>query len=288
MSHLPVMADEVLSFLAVLPGRTYVDATAGEAGHARLIAERGGRVIALDKDPAAVEQSRRVLGADALVLEADFRDLRAALEAAGVARVDGLLLDLGVRSAHLDDAERGFSYRQDGPLDMRLGATGPTLAQLLAEADEETIAEVIYRYGEERLSRRIARAIVSARARAPLARTSELARIVERAYPRRPRGYHPARRTFQALRIWVNDELGALRAVLEQAPAVLEDGGRLVIISFHSLEDRLVKNSLRDSGHWQSLTRKPVTPSRSEQEANPRSRSAKLRAAERLPLEKAA
>lgn len=288
MSHLPVMADEVLTFLAVRPGSTYVDATVGEAGHARLITERGGRLIALDKDPAAVEHARRVLGADALVLEADFRDLRAALDAAGVAQVDGLLLDLGVRSAHLDDPERGFSYRHDGPLDMRLGATGPTLAQLLAESDEQTIADVIYRYGEERLSRRIARAIVGARARGTLARTSDLARIVERAYPRRPRGYHPARRTFQALRIWVNDELGALRAVLEQAPGVLAAGGRLVIISFHSLEDRSVKEALRDRGHWQPLTRKPLTPSRSEQEANPRSRSAKLRAAERLPLEKAA
>jgi 16S rRNA (cytosine1402-N4)-methyltransferase len=282
------MPDEVLSFLAVRPGLTYVDATVGEGGHARLIQDRGGRVIALDKDPAAVLHARRLLGSDALVLEADFRDLRAALDAAGVGRVDGLLLDLGVRSAHLDEPERGFSYRQDGPLDMRLGTTGPTLAERLAESDEQTIADVIYRYGEERLSRRIARAIVEARSRAPLQRTTELAALVERAYPRRSRGYHPARRTFQALRIWVNDELGALRAVLEQAPGVLAAGGRLVIISFHSLEDRIVKNTLRDSPHWLVLTRKPATASPSEQEANPRSRSAKLRAVERAPLEAAA
>ena len=198
-------------------------------------------------------------------------------------RVGGVLFDLGVSSMQLDRAEGGFSYRSDAPLDMRMGEEGPTASDVVNGYPEQRLAEVIFRYGEERHSRRFVRAIVRARQRGPIRSTSELAAIVAGAVPKRRGGAHPARRTFQAIRIEVNGELDELAASLPQAASLLEDGGRLVVIAYHSLEDRIVKRFLRDEGSLRALTRKPVRPSERERVENPRARSAVLRAAERIP-----
>jgi 16S rRNA (cytosine1402-N4)-methyltransferase len=311
--HIPVMPSEVLHLLAPANGEVIVDATLGLAGHTRLIlaATKDVRVIGIEQDPHAVEAARTALGSDAQrvdIARANFSQMKAVLEKRGLVQVNGVLADLGVSSLQLDDAERGFSFRFDAPLDMRMDpdSDAPTAAELLETLDEHEIADIIYRFGEERNSRRIARRIVERRERGqPLRTTAELAELVERA-SRRPRGaekIHPATRTFQALRIAVNRELDILAPFIEDAVSVLVPGGRLVIITFHSLEDRIVKQQFqRLSGKCscppkipkcrcgavkkiEILTKRPLTPSDEEMRINPRSRSAKLRAAKRPTYE---
>ncbi|WP_297858381.1 16S rRNA (cytosine(1402)-N(4))-methyltransferase RsmH [Meiothermus sp.] len=278
VSHTSVLYHEALDWLAVRPGGVYVDATVGGAGHTQGILERGGRVIAFDQDPEAITRAAGLGLANLTLVEANFRELVPELQRRGLRQVDGILADLGVSSFHFDDAQRGFSYQQQGPLDMRMGTGALTAAEVVNSYPEEEIAEILYRYGEEPRSRRIARFIVENR---PITTTTQLAEVIRRATGYREAG-HPARKTFQALRIYVNDELGALEALLRGAEEVLKPGGRLVIISFHSLEDRRVKHFLRDSSVLKPLTKKPITPSESEQRVNPRARSAKLRVAERI------
>ncbi len=284
--HTPVLLQEVLEYLAVRPEGVYIDCTLGFAGHASAIAERlgpEGRLIGLDRDPSALELAReRLAGFGGVELHhAEFSRIG---EFARPGTVDGILADFGVSSMHLDQAHRGFSFQADGPLDMRMNPQGdaPTAAQVVNEADEEDLANLIYELGEERRSRRIARAIVRAR---PLHTTAQLASVVKAAAPQMNGPIHPATRTFQALRIQVNRELDEIEALLKAAPALLKPGGRLVVIAFHSLEDRPAKDALRagrDAGVYDVLTRKPVTAGDEETRRNPRSRSAKLRAAERL------
>lgn len=291
--HAPVLFQEVIDLLRVRPEAAVVDCTLGLAGHAagiaRLLGARG-HLIGFDRDPEALALAQekldevcRELGSQAprvtLIGEA-FSSITRHLQPASV---DGLLADFGVSSLQLDEAGRGFSFMADGPLDMRMDTrSNLTAAQVVNEANERELADLIYEYGEERRSRRIARAIVRGR---PVTTTGQLSRIVTSAAPTMKQAHiHPATRTFQALRIYVNRELDEIRALLEAAPALLKPSGRLVVISFHSLEDRIAKDSLREGarqGIWEILTRKPVTAGEEELERNPRSRSAKLRAAER-------
>ncbi|WP_019588234.1 16S rRNA (cytosine(1402)-N(4))-methyltransferase RsmH [Deinococcus apachensis] len=282
LSHTPVLAAEVVEALAPAPGRLIVDGTLGGAGHTRLLLEAGARVIGIDQDPYALNRARALELPNLTVLEGNYRDMRDLLSDIGVTQVDGVLLDIGVSSFQLDDAERGFSYHTEAPLDMRMSRSGESAADVVNTSPEEELAAIIYEYGEDRHSRRIARAIAQAREKAPIETTVGLADIVKRAYPGFSKGIHPARRTFQALRIHVNDELGALRDGLEAAEALLAPGGRLAVISFHSLEDRIVKRFLRGSATLRPLTKRPVEASEAEQAANPRARSAKLRAAEKV------
>jgi 16S rRNA (cytosine1402-N4)-methyltransferase len=283
VAHVPVLLEEAVDGLAVRPGGLYVDATFGAGGHSRAIAAKGGRVVAFDVDPSA----RVPPGLDAAVqlVHANFAELGPQLDALGIEQVDGVLFDLGVSSMQFDEAERGFSLQADGPLDMRLDPnSGRSAYELLAALDERELADAIFAYGEERASRRIARALVAAREAGQLpATTLAFAALVARAV--RARGYqriHPATRTFQALRIAVNDELGALQHGLAAAIERVRPGGRLVAISFHSLEDRIVKHIFRDDPRLRALTKKPLVPSEAETARNPRARSAKLRVAERL------
>ncbi|GAB5601845.1 16S rRNA (cytosine(1402)-N(4))-methyltransferase RsmH [Thermus sp. FJN-A] len=277
--HTPVLYKEALDLLQVRPGEVYVDATLGGAGHARGILERGGLVLGLDQDPEAVERAR-ALGLPGLkVLKRNFRHLKEALAEAGVDRVAGILADLGVSSFHLDEPSRGFSYQREGPLDMRMGEEGPTAEEVVNRLPLEALYRILRDLGEEKQAYRIAKAIVAAREKRPIRTTTELAEIVRQAVGFRKAG-HPARKTFQALRMYVNEELPALAEFLEQAKEVLAPGGRLVVITFHSLEDRLVKRFLRESG-LKVLTKKPITPSPEEVAQNPRARSAKLRAGEK-------
>ena len=284
------MVAEVLEHLEPSRGGLFIDWTVGLGGHARALLERGAsRLIGLDRDPAAVDAARSVLsgfGDRVDVVHADYRRLNAVLDERGVTNVDGVLADLGLSSMQLDAPGRGFSFRQDAPLDMRMDTTaGPTAAEAIREVDERTLADVIYEFGEERHSRRIARAIVAARAQAPIETTGRLADIVRRAIPRK--GYSridPATRTFQAIRIWVNRELEGLDTFLGDAARRLAADGRMAVITFHSLEDRIVKHTLRalqneDFG-LRIRTKRPVVPGEAEIERNPRARSAKLRAAE--------
>jgi 16S rRNA (cytosine1402-N4)-methyltransferase len=274
----------VADVVALLSGKTVVvDATVGAGGHAEALLDAGVEsVIGIDRDPAAVDVARRRLhrfGTRFRAVVARFSDLSETL--AGTSPVGGVLFDLGVSSMHLDEPTRGFSYRVEGPLDMRMGAEPdrPTAAVVVNTYREEDLARIIFEYGNERHSRRIARAIVRARERAPLSNTRELAAVVASAVPRRRGpGPHPARRTFQALRIEVNGELDELAASLPQAASSLEEGGRLVVISYHSLEDRIVKRFMAGGEPLSPLTRKPIRPSAREIEANPRARSARLRA----------
>jgi len=292
-SHVPVLLKEAIELLRVCPGATVVDCTLGLAGHSSEIARRlgaEGHLIGFDRDPAALELARAKLaevsaelGADAprvTLIGAAFSSIA---EHVKPGSVDAVLADFGVSSLQLDEAERGFSFMADGPLDMRMDTrTGPTAAQVVNEENERELANLIYEYGEERRSRRIARAIVRGR---PLRTTGELARIVSAAAPpMKTDKIHPATRTFQALRIFVNRELGEIKDLLEAAPLLLKPSGRLAVISFHSLEDRIVKDSLREGAHqgiWEILTKKPVIAGEEETDRNPRSRSAKLRAGER-------
>jgi 16S rRNA (cytosine1402-N4)-methyltransferase len=293
--HVSVLAAEVLALLEPAPGAVFVDATCGAGGHTRLIAERvlpGGRVLAIDRDPAMLELARpRLATLPVVFMQAGFDELPDVLAAAGLKEVDGVLADLGVCSDQLDDPARGLSFAKPGPLDMRLNpAEGEPASALLRKLDEKTLADLIYEYGEERFSRRIARRIVEERKRAPLETTEQLAELVRRCVPRPPRSdrrrapIDPATRTFQALRIAVNDEMYALDRFLRLLPQCLRPGGRAAVISFHSLEDRRVKNAFRDKGVWELLTKKPVQAGEEEVRANPRSRSAKLRAARRLAI----
>ena len=296
VSHKPVLVREVLEYLAPRPGAVIVDATAGSGGHSASILPRllpGGRLIAVDRDPNALALARRRLapfGDQVTFVQGDFRTLQTILEDLGLQRVDGILADLGVSSLQLDNAERGFSFSKPGPLDMRMDPSQPLTARLMVnEWSAEDLAQVFRTLGEERLASRIARRIAQARERQEINDTDELARIVAQAYPAPARfgRIHPATRTFQALRMAVNDELGALTALLGSLEGLLNTNGRAVVISFHSLEDRLVKHTyLSGKRHdiWTVLTKKPVRPSPEEVADNPRARSAKLRAVERRPL----
>jgi 16S rRNA (cytosine1402-N4)-methyltransferase len=275
--HDPVMVDEVLRFLG---GRgTVIDMTLGAGGHAEALLESGvERLIGVDRDPEAIELAAARLaryGGRFTAVSARFSDVPAEN------RVDGVLYDLGVSSMQLDRADRGFSYRADGPLDMRMGSGGESAMDLVNNLPEQDLANLIYELGEERGSRRVAAAIVRARLRAPIARTDELARVVAGALGARRGGPHPARRTFQAIRIAVNRELEELDASLPRAADLLAPGGRVVAITYHSLEDRIVKRFLNEREDLDVLTKKPLRPSESERQRNPRSRAAKFRAAEK-------
>jgi 16S rRNA (cytosine1402-N4)-methyltransferase len=285
------MVPEVLALLEPARGGTFVDCTTGLGGHARAVLDAGAtRLIGLDRDPAAVTRAREALtpfGARAEVVHADYRQLGEILDARQVPTVDGVLLDLGVSSMQFDAPGRGFSFSRDEALDMRMDtSSGATAAEMLAIVDEPTLADVIYNFGEERYARRIARAFVAARALAPVDTTGRLADVVRRAVPRR--GYtriDPATRTFQAIRIWVNRELEGLDTFLRDAVRRLAEGGRIAVISFHSLEDRIVKHTFRalqagSSPLVRVLTKRPLVPTDAEVDRNPRARSAKLRAAE--------
>jgi len=263
-----------------------VDATVGAGGHAEALLDSGvDRVVGVDRDPDAIRLASETLarfGPRFVAVVARFSELDAAAARAGVDRAGGVLFDLGVSSMQLDRPERGFSYRSPGPLDMRMGAGELTAGQVVNTYPEEHLARVIFEYGEERHSRRIARAIVRARDRRPLRGSDELAAIVAGAVPRRRGGPHPARRTFQAIRIEVNQELEELAASLPQAVRLLEPRGRLVVIAYHSLEDRTVKRFVASRPDLVPVTKKPVRPSAGEASSNPRARSARLRAAERV------
>lgn len=307
--HIPVLVDEVVRLLNPQPGQTLVDGTVGGGGHALRLGERlqpGGTLIAIDQDPEALEAARvrlQHLSLTIMCVSGNFRKMPELLDAQGVSEVDGILLDLGVSSHQLEAGARGFSFRVDAPLDMRMNPTiGRTAARLLAESDEREIARILWEYGEERWAARIAKRIVERRAREPVATTKQLADLVSATIPKRaqPRDIHPATRTFQALRIAVNDELSALEEALAGGVPRLKPGGRFAVIAYHSLEDRIVKQTFaRLSGRCQCpsglpvcrcgarrtveiITRKPVTPTEAEVRQNPRARSAKLRVAEKI------
>ena len=295
--HLPVMLDEVMAHLAPREGETIVDGTFGAGGYSRAILSSGASVVAIDRDPDAVARARR-LGAEAAnltVVEGRFGALDHYVADLGMARIDGLVLDVGVSSQQLDEAGRGFSFRADGPLDMRMGGEGPSAADIVNRAEPSDLAHLLRTYGEERRAGALARAIVEDR---PFNTTRELAGLCERVVRSSAHSIHPATRTFQALRIAVNDELGELARALIAAERILIAGGRLVVVAFHSLEDRIVKRFLAERGNpvsgsrhmplsqgadpsFEPLMRKAVTASPAEVEANPRARSAKLRAARR-------
>jgi 16S rRNA (cytosine1402-N4)-methyltransferase len=290
--HEPVMVAEVLEHLAPARGGVFVDCTVGYGGHTRAMLDAGAsRVIGLDRDADALRQAAAALASEESRVElvhSDYRRLDEILDARGITDVDGILADLGVSSMQLDEAGRGFSFRRDEPLDMRMDRTsGLTAAEMIRDADERTLADVIYEFGEERHARRIARAIVEARDRSAVDSTGRLAEVARRAVPKK--GYSridPATRTFQAIRIWVNRELEGLDVFLTQAARRLRPGGRMAVIAFHSLEDRIVKHTLRSLQATGDIgltirTKRPVVPSEAEVERNPRARSAKLRVAER-------
>ncbi len=290
--HVSVLPAEVLALLDPRPGQVIVDATLGAGGHARLLAERvavqeGGRVIGLDRDAEMLALAARgLVGLPVTLVQSGFERLRVVLNELGIDTVDAVLADLGICSDQLDDAERGFSFSVNGPLDMRMNpGDGEPASSLLKWMNERELADLIYQFGEERHSRRIARKIVEVRQREPLATTEQLAELVRRCVPRSPKMRHtidPATRVFQALRIAVNDELRSLERLLADLPRCLRPGGRAALISFHSLEDRRVKVAFKDRATWEPLTKKPVTASDEETQNNPRSRSAKLRAAIRV------
>lgn len=306
--HITVLREQAVDGLAVRPDGVYVDCTLGGGGHSELIASRlakGGRLIALDQDDAALEFARQRLKGFAervTFVKSNFRRLREVLRELGLAQVDGVLYDLGVSSPQLDVAERGFSYNADAPLDMRMDrSTSLTAREIVNQWPEAELANVIWEYGEEKFSRRIAREIVLSRERQPIETTGQLVEIIKRAIPAPARrsGPHPAKRTFQALRIAVNDELGAFEESLQQAIELLTPGGRVSVITFHSLEDRICKQLFHDNAKGcicppafpqctcgrkpllRLVTRKPITPTEAELSRNPRARSAKLRVAEK-------
>jgi 16S rRNA (cytosine1402-N4)-methyltransferase len=293
IAHVPVLTAEALQYLQPERGGLFVDCTVGLGGHSKALLEAGAsRLIGVDRDPAALEAARVTLApwADRVELvHADYRALDELLQQRGIELIDGALADLGVSSMQLEGTGRGFSFQRDEPLDMRMDTTaGPTAADLVATTPEHELADAIFAFGEERFSRRIARSIVNARSEEPIVTTGRLAAIVRRAVPRR--GYSridPATRTFQALRIWVNQELEGLDRFLESAAGRLRAGARLVVISFHSLEDRIVKHTFRALAGSREvtlkvLTKRPLVPGENETALNPRARSAKLRAAERI------
>jgi len=313
--HRPVMVDEVLDYLAPGPGKVFIDATVGGGGHAERLAEAAGpdgRVLGIDRDRAALEASARRLGrfgGRVTLVRARFSEIGRAAGEAGLDPCDGILFDLGVSSGQLDPEERGFSFHGEGPLDMRMDPAGggPTAADLVNTLSRAELARIIRDYGEERWAGRIAAFVVRSRENSPIRTADRLVEIIKEAIPARARrsGPHPARRTFQALRIAVNDELAELEKALAQVPGLLKSGGRVVVIAYHSLEDRRVKKFFREAERGcvcppdlpecrcgreptlRVLTRRPVRPSSREVEENPRSRSARLRAAERLRCSRA-
>jgi 16S rRNA (cytosine1402-N4)-methyltransferase len=286
--HVPVMLDEVIAGLSPQPGSILVDGTLGGGGHARALADLvdpSGRVIAFDRDPAAVERAKKLF-ADLPVtpIRASYGATRFELDNLGIPNVQGVLLDLGLSSDQLADPERGFSFSLDGPLDLRFDPSdGTPASDVVNHWSEKELADAIFQYGEERFSRRIARVIVERRRERPIESVREFAELVRRCVPRARHGERidGATRTFQALRIVVNDELGILERALRMLPDCLQPGGRAAVISFHSLEDRLVKNAFREDPRWKNITKKPLRASDAEVHRNPRSRSAKLRVAER-------
>lgn len=289
--HVPVLCDEVIDLLQPRDGGLYVDGTLGLGGHTQAILERSaptGRVIGFEWDAEALARAQERLAPyqDRLrTVQASYADLLAELAALNVERIDGLLVDLGVSSLQLDHAERGFSFRTDAPLDMRMDRRNPvTAASLVARLSAEQLADIFYHYGEERQARRIARFLVEAREAEPVTTTGRLAEIVAAAVPRKfhPPRIHVATRVFQALRIAVNTELDNLVRLLETAPAVLAPGARIAVIAFHSLEDRIVKQAFAGNPAYRVLTRRPIEPQPAETQKNPRARSAKLRVAERV------
>jgi 16S rRNA (cytosine1402-N4)-methyltransferase len=304
--HLPVLRDEVVAALAPRDGAVYVDGTFGGGGYSEaLLAAAECAVIGIDRDPEAIRRGAALKarhGGRLTLIEGRFGEMAEHIQGLGIAAVDGVALDLGVSSPQLDQPERGFSFREDGPLDMRMAASGETAADLVNTLPEKELADLIWRYGEERHARRVARAIGETRGTAHITRTTELADLVRRIVPRSPDGIDPATRTFQALRIAVNDELGELERGLGAAETVLKIGGRLAVVSFHSLEDRAVKTFLaarsgtgagvsrhapadpkrRLGPSFRLLSRRPIRPSEAELQRNARARSARLRAAERL------
>ena len=303
--HTPVLLKSALEHLQPRDGGTYIDATFGAGGYARAILDAADcRVLAIDRDPSAIAGGADLVSAYAgrlMLHQARFSELEEIARQVGLTQVDGVVFDLGVSSMQLDEPERGFSFQADGPLDMRMSREGPTAADLLNTLDEAELADILFHYGEERKARAIARAIVRARSQEPLTRTLQLARIVSQVLGgRKTEGRHPATRTFQALRIAVNDELGEVAAGLACAERLLKPGGRLVVVTFHSLEDRIVKRFFAEragktaqvsrhlprpaqtrAASFRIVNQRPVTPSKEEVAANPRARSAKLRAAER-------
>jgi 16S rRNA (cytosine1402-N4)-methyltransferase len=286
--HVPVMLTEVLAALEPKPGQVIVDGTLGGGGHAEALARRvtpRGQVIGLDRDPSAIAAAGTILsGLPIRLAQANFCDLPEVLPHVGLERVDGILLDLGLSSDQLADTNRGFSFQAEGPLDLRFDPSeGEPAWRLIARLRESTLADLIFELGEERHSRRIARAIVARREKQPIRTAADLAELVRRCYPRgaRRERIDPATRTFQALRIAVNGELKSLEIALRRLPDCLIAGGRLAIISFHSLEDRRVKEAFRTDERLEVLTRKPITPTDEEVQKNPRARSAKLRVAAR-------
>ncbi|MCZ8141202.1 MAG: 16S rRNA (cytosine(1402)-N(4))-methyltransferase RsmH [Acetobacteraceae bacterium] len=310
--HVPVMLAEVLATLGPQDGATYLDATFGGGGYARAILEAapGCTVFAIDRDPDAIARGAALAQAFAgrlHLIEGRFGDMLSLLRDRGIAALDGVVMDLGVSSFQLDQAERGFSFRADGPLDMRMEKSGPSAAELVNSLPERDLADIIFRFGEERFARRIARAIVARRAEAPFTTTADLAALVRRAVPRDPSGIDGATRSFQALRIAVNDELGEVERGIAAAMELLAPGGRLVVVAFHSLEDRIVKQAMaaasgrvgasrhdpaalsgRAKPAFHLLTSRALRPQEAECSANPRARSARLRGIERLALEHAA
>jgi 16S rRNA (cytosine1402-N4)-methyltransferase len=304
LSHIPVLLPEMLTALAPRAGGIYVDGTFGGGGYTRAILDAAPCTVwAIDRDPLAVVRGAALAArypGRLHVIEGGFGQILSLLAAQGVHTLDGVVLDLGLSSYQIDDPQRGFSFRNDGPLDMRMGGTGPTAAELVATLPEGELADILYQFGEERLSRRIARAIVTARANAPITTTGQLADIIRGVVPRTGNGIDPATRSFQALRIAVNDELGEITRVLQDAASLLAPGGRLVVVSFHSLEDRLVKNFFTDAAgatpapsrhdprgltarpapRFRLLMRKAGRPGDEEVARNPRARSARLRALE--------
>jgi 16S rRNA (cytosine1402-N4)-methyltransferase len=300
--HIPVLGRQAVELLEPRDGGVYVDATFGAGGYSQMILESAGtQVIGIDRDRSAISAGFGLVdksGGRLTLVEDRFSNLAEICAAQGVREVDGVVMDVGVSSMQLDEAERGFSFRLGGPLDMRMGQHGPTAADVIAKATEADLANIIYIFGEERHSRAVARTIVAARKQAPVVTTRALADIVGKVVWSKPGEIHPATRTFQALRIFVNQELDELHLALSAAERVLKPGGRLVVVSFHSLEDRIVKNFLAErakagggSRHlpelaqvapsFRILTKRPVTPDEAEIAVNPRARSAKLRAAER-------
>ncbi len=307
--HIPVMLREVLATLVPVDGETYLDGTFGGGGYAGAILDSASCTLwAIDRDPDAIVRGARIAARHPgrlHLIEGRFGDMLALLGEAGLATLDGVVLDLGVSSFQLNEPARGFSFRNDGPLDMRMGRDGPNAADLVNTLGEAELADVLFQFGEERLSRRIARAIVAARAEEPISTTLRLASIIRRSVPPDRSGIHPATRSFQALRIRVNDELGEIERALDQAARLLNPGGRLVVVSFHSLEDRLVKRFMlaaagRSAGvsrfdprgmavaqapaAFRLLTARAMRPADDEISANPRSRSARLRALQRVTL----
>ncbi len=285
--HIPVLVEEVLQWLKPTAGATFVDGTLGGGGHTRRLAEvvgSSGLVVALDRDPAAIEAAEHNLrGLPIKLVQSNYADLPEILKQLEIPAVDGILVDLGLSSDQLGDAARGFSFDVDGPLDLRFNPDeGKAAWRILQTASQQHLADLIYQYGEERYSRRIARAIVGQRRGEPVRTARQLAELVRKCVPRgRRQNLDPATRTFQALRIAVNDELKWLEVALRRFPSCLKPGGRLAVISFHSLEDRLVKQAFRDNPELDVLTKKPIRPSETEISSNPRARSAKLRVAQR-------